>query len=91
MTTTIIEKLIIMHDLTKSELSECMEISIKSLENKLKYAEEWEAQDIKEIAKIFKLKEWQLKILFFTGKLSDTENKMRKAWIKSINYLINCN
>ena len=36
MTTTIIEKLIIMHELTKKELSECMGITLKSLEDKLK-------------------------------------------------------
>ena len=39
MTTTIIEKLIIMHELTKKELSECMGITLKSLEDKLKYKE----------------------------------------------------
>lgn len=89
MTTTIIEKLMIMHELTKKELSECMGITLKSLEDKLKYKEKWNSEDIDSIAAIFYLMPWQVELIFSSNLITDTQRKMRKIWVKSIDYLIN--
>ena len=86
---TILEKLIILHKMTKKDLAAQLGITTKSLENKLKYIEKWNDQEIKSIKELFKLMPWQLELMFFVKVLSDTQMKMRKAWIKSMDYLIN--